>query len=372
MASAKPKKSGASAKSKSAASGRKSASTPSKASKSLKPKGKPAKPAPRKAAPAPKKAAKPARPVAKKAVKAAPKPAAKKAKPAPSKKVARPAAKAKPAKAPAKKSAKPAPKPVAPKRAEKAAPKKSVVAKAATAIKHAAAVAVEKTPKPVKSALKTAAVAAAVAAPVAKQQAKSAAAAPPARPAAPAKAARRPRTRILSSDGGPLAAWIQTGGERPRPSSFIPAPPRAESPSQIAAPPASSDRLIRSEDLQNLALPAIRTFPIRVEIEQAVGRTHILVQPNSVTLRAGDGLEWDFRYLGGADTFIDEIIVDFGTDGLFNAKVLRSKNPGSARPHRQLSGRLAEKAPKGSIFYTIRCHAFGTEIAKTSAELIIT
>jgi hypothetical protein len=279
---------------------------------------------------------------------------------------------AKPAPKPAKKAAvKPAPKAKAP------APKKSATQKAVAAVKTAAAAVVAKAAKPVKAALKSAAVAAAVAAPVAKQQAKSAIRneaapkpAPSLRPPAPAKAPRRPRTRIPTSDGGPLAAWIRVGEQR-RPSSFIPAPPRAESPSQIAAAPASSDRLIRPDDLQDLSLPAIRTFPIRVEVEQSVGRTHILVQPSSVTITAGDGVEWDFRYLVGADTFIDEIIVDFGQTCYFGAKSLKSRNPGSARPHRQLSGRLAEGAPKGTLNYTIRCQAFGTEIAKTTAEIIV-
>ena len=360
MSPAKVKKTGASAK--------KAKSAPARAKKQNKPSSKPAKSlkakakAAPKAAPKKKVAAKPVKPAAKKA--APPKAAVKKGKPAP--KVA-PKAKAKPAPAKAKQ--------VAKKVVAAAKPAARAVVTAAKAVASAAATVNKKTPPAVKTTAKTAAVAAAVAAPVARAVAKGAKPAltpPAARAAAEAKkATRRPRTRILSSDSGPIAAWINTTGEKPRPMSFIPAPPRAESPSQIAAPPASSDRLIRPDDLQSLNLPAIRTFPIRVEVEQSVGRTHILVQPNEVTIRPGDGIEWDFRYLGGADTFVDEIVIEFPSDKLFAAKALKSRNPGSARPHRQLSGRLNDNAAKGSIFYTIHCRAFGTELAKTTSTIIV-
>ena len=72
------------------------------------------------------------------------------------------------------------------------------------------------------------------------------------------KRARRPRTRVTSS-GPAVANWFSQ--EKARPSSFIPAPPRAEAPSLVAAPPASSDRLIRPEELHirdDLAIAAFR------------------------------------------------------------------------------------------------------------------
>jgi hypothetical protein len=330
--------------------------------------------APAKAAPKKKTGQKPVK-------KAVAKPAAKTVAKRPVKAASKPAKSAKQPKKGAPKAA-PKPAPKAPKGAAKPQPPKKGVKSAVASAKKAvitAQKAVVKTAKnvghaakevmtskPVKTAAAVAAVAA-VAAPAVQKMA--AAARPSAADDSPRK--RRPRTRI-TSDGGPIANWIQPNAPKPRPSSFIPAPPRAESPSQIAAPPASSDRLFRPDDLEFKTLPAIRTFPVRVEIEQAVGRTHVFVQPNDVVIRAGDGVEWDFRYLGGADTFIDEIAIELPGKQYFAANKFRSKNPGTARPHRQLSGRLADTAPKGIVEYTIRCYAFGAELAHGTAKLTIT
>src|SRR2546423_765031 len=108
------------------------------------------------------------------------------------------------------------------------------------------------------------------------------------------KRARRPRPRVTSS-GGPVANWLHIG-DKPRPSSFMPAPPRAEAPSLVAAPPASSDRLIRPEELHE---SVVRTVPVRVDIEQSAGKVFISVNPLEATVRPAEGIEWDFRYLGG-------------------------------------------------------------------------
>jgi hypothetical protein len=366
--------------------------------KAVKPAKAPAKRPATKKAVAPKK---PAKPAAKKAQAKPSKPQkqGKAAKPAKVSKASKPAAKAK-AKAPApkasaKKSQKVSPKVTAKKPVAKAPVKSKKAAPKATpkaAPKAVAKAAPKSQPKPkgkvatakkaiaaAPSKVKSAAVAAVAATAAVAQKAakatvarvvkevKAAAVAAP-KPAVPAKAPRRSRTRI-SSDGGPVAAWLQMTGSKPRPSSFIPAPPRAESPSQIAAPPATSDRIFRPADLD--PLPAIRTFPVRVEIEQSVGRTHILVQPSEVTVRQGDGIEWDFRYLGGADTFIDDIVVEIPQRGVFASTKMKSKNPGFSRPHRQMSGRLADTAAKGQVTYTIHCYAFGAEIAKTTATITV-
>jgi hypothetical protein len=181
-------------------------------------------------------------------------------------------------------------------------------------------------------------------------------------PAAPAKKvrARRPRPRI-QSNGAPVAAWLPPGAEKPRPSSFIPAPPRAEAPSLIAAPPASSDRLIRPEDVTEFVT---RTVPVRVDVEQSGGRVYISVNPEEVVLRAGEGIEWDFRYIGGADVTIDELLIDFDKPSPFSQTNFRSRKPGAARPHRQLSGAVHASSAGKTIRYAIKAMTpFKTELA---------
>lgn len=133
--------------------------------------------------------------------------------------------------------------------------------------------------------------------------------------------------------------------------SFLPAPPRAEAPSNVAAPPASSDRIIRSDE--GLTLPAIRVHPVRAEIEQSMGRTSIYLHPPEITLRKGDGIEWDFRYLGGTDTFIERVTIEFEQKNLFVSDRFETKNPGAARPHRQMTGRLDDDASTGTYTYRL-------------------
>lgn len=184
----------------------------------------------------------------------------------------------------------------------------------------------------------------------------------PAVPAAPAKKARarRPRQRI-QSNGAPVAAWLPPGAEKPRPSSFIPAPPRAEAPSLIAAPPASSDRLIRPEDVTEFVT---RTVPVRVDVEQSGGRVYISVNPEEVMLRAGEGIEWDFRYIGGADVTVDELLIEFDKPSPFSQTNFRSRKPGAARPHRQLSGAVRASSTGKTIRYAIKAMtSFKTELA---------
>jgi len=267
------------------------------------------------------------KPAARPAAKKKPAPKAKKPAPAP-KKTAKPK--------PPKPKAKPAPPPRKPARPTPA-PAKAAPAKAAPA-------------KPAKPAPKAAA-----------------AAAPPARPPAPPKPApkadEKKRTRRsrpkLTSNGPATAAWFVQGG--PRPSSFIPAPARAEAPSLVAAPPASSDRLVAEHELTHFA---VRTVPIRVDVEAAAGRVYLNINPNEVTLKVGEGIEWDFRYLGGADIIIDELAIEFDKPSPFGQTTFRSRRPGAARPHRQLSG-AAQKAASGKrVQYTIRAfNGFKMELA---------
>jgi hypothetical protein len=199
---------------------------------------------------------------------------------------------------------------------------------------------------------------------------------PPVKPTAPVapnvpepekKRGRRARTRITSS-GAPAAAWLST--EKPRPASFIPAPPRAEAPSAIAAPPASSDRLIRPEDLTHLA---VRTVPVRIDIEQGAGRFYVIAYPLEVTLKVGEGIEWDFRYIGGADVTADEVVIEFDRPSPFPQIVYRTRKPGGARPHRQLSGGALPSAIGKRVQYTVRAMtAFKTEMASTKIWVNVT
>jgi len=190
----------------------------------------------------------------------------------------------------------------------------------------------------------------------------------PAPAAAPEKKrVRRARPRVHST-GPAVAAWF-TKGEKPRPSSFIPAPPRAEAPSLIAAPPASSDRLVASHELTEFA---VRTVPVRVDVEAGAGRVILAISPMEVTLRIGEGIEWDFRYVGGADVIVDELLIEFDKPSPFSQSSFRSRRPGTARPHRQLSGPAHKNAAGKTVRYTIRAiNSFKTEMAAARPSVII-
>lgn len=300
--------------------------------------------------------------------KAAPKPAAKKPAPKPAKTPAKAAKAASRPSKPAPKAAKAVAKPV-----------KKAVKTAAKAVKAAAKVAVAKigakaaAPKaaaakaPAKPALKPKAVKPAPPTPA--PVAPNVPAVPKPKPAEPEKAkrGRRARPRVISS-GAPAASWLSS--EKPRPASFIAAPARAEAPSAIAAPPASSDRLIREDDL---AHPAVRTVPVRIDVEQGAGRFYVIANPIEVSVRVGEGIEWDFRYIGGADVNVDEVVVELGKPSPFSQAVYRTRKPGGARPHRQLSGAALPTAAGKRLEYTVRAmNQFKTELANTKVWLNVT
>ena len=190
---------------------------------------------------------------------------------------------------------------------------------------------------------------------------------PVAKPAEEKKRGRRARPRVHSS-GAPAASWLST--EKPRPASFIAAPARAEAPSAVAAPPASSDRLIRPDDV---AHPAVRTVPVRIDVEQGAGRFYVIANPMESTVRVGEGIEWDFRYIGGADVAVEEIVVELDKPSPFAQTVFRTRKPGGARPHRQLSGGAVPAAAGKRIQYTVRAiNQFKTELASTKVYLNVT
>jgi hypothetical protein len=273
---------------------------------------------------------------------------------------------------------KPAPKPVAKAKAVAKTALKAVKALVKPASKPTPKPAPKPAPKPVAKAIKPAPapkVAPKAVVPVKMQPkpapAKPVAVAAPPRPAAPVvddkKRARRPRPRVTSGSG-PAANWLHVG-EKPRPSSFMPAPPRAEAPSLVAAPPASSDRLIRNEDL---IAPNVRTVPVRLDIEAASGRVYIYPNPIEVSLKPGEGIEWDFRYLGGADVTVDEIVIEFEKPSPFPQQIFRCRKPGIGRPQRQLSGGATQASSGRRVQYTVRAMtAFKTELGVAKPFVLI-
>ncbi|HEV7241032.1 MAG TPA: hypothetical protein VGQ36_17475 [Thermoanaerobaculia bacterium] len=188
-----------------------------------------------------------------------------------------------------------------------------------------------------------------------------------AKPEPEKKRGRRARPRVLSN-GTPAASWLSS--EKPRPASFIAAPARAEAPSAVAAPPASSDRLIREDDL---AHPAVRTVPVRIDVEQGAGRFYVIANPMEVTVRVSEGIEWDFRYIGGADVNVEEIVIELEKPSPFTQTVFRTRKPGGARPHRQMSGGALPAAAGKRTQYTVRAiNQFKTELANTKVFLNVT
>jgi hypothetical protein len=177
----------------------------------------------------------------------------------------------------------------------------------------------------------------------------------------------RKRQRVTPTST-PLANWIPKDGLKP--SSFLPAPPRAQSAFTVAAAPASSDRLLRDEDL---APPApIRTIPVLVHVVQEGGRIQVRTNPAEVEVAPGDAVEWDFRYFGGADVLVSQIVIEISRPSPFGKTSYKSLKPGSARPHRQVSDLVRDKSVGSDSNYTIHCtNAFKTELAQGSATILV-
>ena len=117
----------------------------------------------------------------------------------------------------------------------------------------------------------------------------------------------------------------------------------------------------------------MRTVPVRVDVEAGGGRIFLSANPDEVTLRAGEGIEWDFRYLGGADVIVDELTIEFEKPSPFPQSSFKSRRPGTARPHRQLSGAVHKNAAGKRIRYAIRAmNTFKTEMAVAQPWVTIT
>jgi hypothetical protein len=243
------------------------------------------------------------------------------------------------------------------KTAKPAPPAKATAGKAKALAKTAVKTAVKPVVKTPKGAAKAAAPSA------------SAAVAPKAAPPAVEDKKRRRTRPKVSSSGGATAAWFSKPGERPRASSFIPAPPRAEAPSLVAAPPASSDRLVSHDELTEFV---VRTVPVRIDVEAGGGRIFLGTFPDSVVLKPGEGIEWDFRYVNGADVMIDELIIEFDKPSPFPQTIFRSRRPGSNRPHRQLSGAVQKSAAGKQVRYIVRAlNTFRTEMATVQPSVTV-
>jgi hypothetical protein len=107
----------------------------------------------------------------------------------------------------------------------------------------------------------------------------------------------------------------------------------------------------------------VRTVPVRVDVEAGGGRVFLAINPDEIVLRIGEGIEWDFRYLGGADVIVEELIIEFERPSPFSAATFKSRRPGAARPHRQLSGAAHKSAAGKRVQYAIRAiNSFKTEL----------
>ncbi len=115
----------------------------------------------------------------------------------------------------------------------------------------------------------------------------------------------------------------------------------------------------------------IRTVPVRIDVEQSQGRFLVLPNPLHVTVRRGEAIEWDFRYIGGADFAVEEIVIEFLKPAPFPQAVYRTRKPGGARPHRQISG-PATGTPGTTAEYIITAVSpFKTSIATGKANVVI-
>lgn len=111
---------------------------------------------------------------------------------------------------------------------------------------------------------------------------------------------------------------------------------------------------------------------MRIDVEQGGGRIYLSVNPEEVMVRIAEGIEWDFRYLGGADVTVDELIIEIDRPSPFSSSIFRSRKPGIARPHRQLSGPALKSASGRRSRYTIRAMTpFKSELAVAHAWIVI-
>lgn len=131
-----------------------------------------------------------------------------------------------------------------------------------------------------------------------------------------------------------------------------------------------ADREVRASDLTGVGM-GFRIHPVRVDVEYSGGRTLILPKPEELAIRAGEGIEWDFRYSGGADLMVDEMVIEFPKPSPFAKQTLRTKKPSSPR-HKVASGVSDDVTETLRIEYLIRCtNSFKSEMASARPRLVI-
>ena len=119
-------------------------------------------------------------------------------------------------------------------------------------------------------------------------------------------------------------------------------------------------------------LDPIRVIPCLVHVTQEGGRIVVRAYPPAVEVAPNDAVEWDFRYFGGADVLVTKVIIEIEKPSPFGKSSYRSHKPGNARPHRQVSDLVKERALGSDSVYTIHVlNAFKTELASGSASVMV-
>ncbi|HEU5163289.1 MAG TPA: hypothetical protein VFV54_09115, partial [Thermoanaerobaculia bacterium] len=97
----------------------------------------------------------------------------------------------------------------------------------------------------------------------------------------------------------------------------------------------------------------------------------LIPNPEELRIRSGEGVEWDFRYTGGADLMIDEIIIELPKGAPFPKALFRAKKPTAPR-HRVLTGAANVVAGEFRAEYSIRClNSFKSEVASGRARIVV-
>lgn len=132
-----------------------------------------------------------------------------------------------------------------------------------------------------------------------------------------------------------------------------------------------ADRVVRASDMTGVGT-TYRVHPVRVDIEYTAGRMIAFPNPEELHIRVGEGVEWDFRYTGGADLMVEEILIELPKGAPFSKTSLRAKKPISPR-QRVLTGAAAAVDGEYRCEYTIRClNSFKSEVAKGRAKIVVT
>lgn len=112
-------------------------------------------------------------------------------------------------------------------------------------------------------------------------------------------------------------------------------------------------------------------MPVRIDVEQSQGRFLVLPNPLSVSVRNGEAIEWDFRYVGGADFAVEEIVIEFTKPAPFAQGTYRTRKPGGARPHRQISTPVTGLTGSSAEYLITAMTPFKTSLATGKAQVVV-